>query len=174
MFSGKSTELQRQGKRHAIAGRKVEYFKPSKDSRYSMESIETHDGNKVTAHRIEEAIQLVSLVGFRTNVVCIDEIQFFGKEIVPTIECFLESGIDVIVSGLDLDRFGEPFGNVPELMCKAETVVKLKAVCSECGEDAWVSVGKFKSEEQTVIGEKTLYTPMCRDCYYKEEGICND
>jgi thymidine kinase len=172
MFSGKSTELQRQGKRKAIAGDRICYFKPYIDTRYTEDAISTHDGNDVNAVVVSHVNEIIVLSQhLDLDVVLIDEIQFFDREILGVIEHLLRRGIDVVVSGLDLDRWGEPFGVVPELVCRAENLVKLKAVCVSCGSDAWVSSGKFKAEEQTVLGEKDKYEPLCRSCYYKEGGL---
>jgi thymidine kinase len=172
MFSGKSTELQRQGKRKEIAGQRVLYFKPKKDSRYTPEAISTHDGSDVKALVCEHVDDIfIMSQQLSPSVVCIDEVQFFSKDVVAVIEYLLRRGIDVVVAGLDLDRFGEPFGAIPELMCRAEEVVKVRAVCSSCGEDAWVSAGKFKSDEQVVVGEKESYEPLCRSCYYEKGGV---
>ncbi|MGG3561622.1 thymidine kinase [Neobacillus rhizosphaerae] len=177
MFSGKSTELQRQGRRKELAGELVAYFKPRKDNRYTPTAISTHDGTKVAAYVVEDAQsirevlkqveQQVGLVG----TVCIDEIQFFDEKIVAVVNLLLWDGIDVVCSGLDLDRFAQPFGKVPELLCMAEEVVKVRAVCHSCGEDAWVSAGTFISEEQIVVGESDKYVPLCRTCYFKKGGI---
>lgn len=172
MFSGKSTELQRQGRRHELAGKKVLYVKPSVDTRYKKNSISTHDGLHVDALpcRDSEAIHKW-LKEFPSDVVCIDEVQFFDSKIVRTVNLILMEGIDVIASGLDLDRFGQPFGAVPTLVCLAEEVIKVKAVCQGCGEDAWVSAGTFDSNEQVVVGESDKYKPLCRTCYYRKGGI---
>ncbi|UKL30040.1 thymidine kinase [Bacillus phage PK2] len=172
MFSGKSTELQRQGRRKEIAGERVLYFKPKKDNRYTPEAISTHDGNDVGAILCEHIDDIfIMSQQLEPSVVCIDEVQFFERDIVSVIEGLLRRGIDVVVSGLDLDRFGEPFGAVPELLCKAEEIIKVRAVCSSCGDDAWVSAGTFVSDEQVVIGEKEKYQPLCRSCYYQKGGV---
>jgi thymidine kinase len=172
MFSGKSTELQRQGRRKEIAGEKVLYFKPKKDSRYTPDAISTHDGSDVRAMVCEHVDDIfIMSQQLKPSVVCIDEVQFFSKDIVAVIEYHLRQGIDVVVSGLDIDRFGEPFGAIPELMCKAEEVIKLKAVCSSCGDDAWVSAGMFTSDSQIEVGEKDKYSPLCRSCYYEKGSV---
>lgn len=177
MFSGKSSELQRQGRRKEIAGQLVFYFKPSKDTRYTAEVIETHDGHTVTAYVVqkpEDILEIITEVEQHVGdvgTVCIDEVQFFDSVIVPVIENLLRTGVDVVCAGLDLDRFGEPFGSVPELLCKAETVLKVQAVCNNCGLDAYVSSGRFKSDSQTVIGERDLYEPLCRKCFYERGNL---
>jgi thymidine kinase len=172
MFSGKSTELQRQGRRKELAGGRVLYVKPKTDNRYTQGAISTHDGHDVQAVVIDHVNEILVLSQHLSpSVVCIDEVQFFDIEIIQVIEQLLRRGIDVVASGLDIDRFGEPFGAVPTLAMKAEKLVKLNAVCSSCGEDAWVSSGKFKSDSQVEVGEKEKYEPLCRSCFYEKGGI---
>lgn len=104
------------------------------------------------------------------DVVLIDEIQFFDRGIVQAIERLIASGIDVVAAGLDMDRFGRPFGAVPHLMAIADDVRKFHAVCVDCGQDAWISHGTFESEEEIVVGESEKYVPLCRACYQKRRS----
>lgn len=177
MFSGKSTELQRQGRRKELAGDTVLYFKPLVDNRYEAGSISTHDGSNVKAHVLEESITILGVLSMlgafesEKNTVLIDEVQFFDDRVVEVVDVLLKMGVDVVCAGLDLDRFGEPFGSVPTLLAKAEQVIKVQAVCQSCGEDAYISAGKFDAEEQTVVGEKDLYVPLCRSCYYTKANL---
>jgi thymidine kinase len=168
MFSGKSTEAQRHGKRHELAGRRVDYFKPKTDDRYEKDSISTHDGSHVKAKVISKSSEILFSIA---DVVVIDEVQFFDRDVVKIIDLLLMKGVHVIAAGLDLDRFGEPFGMVPDLLAKAENVTKLKAVCQSCGDDAWVSAGSFESDQIVEVGEKDKYVPLCRTCYYHKGGI---
>ena len=168
MFSGKSSELQRQGKRHALAGRHVLYVKPKMDDRYSEDSIVTHDGKEVPAIAISDVTELLSLTMTSNTVILIDEVQFFDSAgAVMAINELIASGVDVIVFGLDMDRHGQPFGVVPYLMAIADEVNKFKAVCTHCGSDAWVSYGEFNEESQVVLGATEKYRPLCRTCYHK-------
>lgn len=176
MFSGKSTELKRQGKRHELAQKVVAYFKPNIDDRYVPTAITTHDGTYVDAYVVKKSQEIVGVVdqmeqqvGF-VSVVCIDEVQFFDDEIVNAVKALLVHGTDVIVAGLDLDRFARPFGKVPELLAYAEEVVKVHAVCSDCGNDSWISYSDTQDQNQVVVGEKDIYRPLCRDCYFKIGG----
>lgn len=177
MFSGKSTELQRQGRRKELAGDNVLYFKPALDNRYDQKSVETHDGRKVSAHVLETSLSILGVIALfgdmnpEKQTICIDEVQFWDKDIVKVIDICLMNGTDVVVSGLDMDRFGEPFGCTPILMAKAEQVIKLRAVCSGCGDNAYISAGLFESEEQNVVGEADKYTPLCRTCYNEKAGL---
>lgn len=177
MFSGKSTELQRQGHRKELAGELVLWFKPSTDDRYNFTAIETHDGSSVNANVVSNSSQILLTINeiedaleLLVGTVLIDEVQFFDGGIVKVIDFLLTEGIDVIVAGLDIDRFGKPFGVVPTLLAKAEEIVKLKAVCNSCGDDAWISVGKVDNGEQIMVGGSDEYVPLCRTCYLKQGG----
>lgn len=165
MFSGKTNELHRQGKRHVLADKKVVFYKPIIDNRYSQNHIVTHDNTRVPAIPVSDPRFMLDV---DVDVVLIDEVQFFDDSIIGVIEELLLRGTDVIASGLDMDRYGNPFGVVPYLMAKAENVMKLRAVCSSCGEDAWISYSKFESQEQIVLGAREKYEPLCRSCYHQK------
>jgi thymidine kinase len=169
MFAEKSTELQRRGRRLQRAGLSVKYFKPDFDDRYSENEIVTHDGTKVTCENVPVDLPevLYSLVdGNEVDVLLIDEIQFFQEEIITIINIFLDEGLTVIVSGLDLDFEGNPFNNTALLMAMADEVVKLHAVCTNCGDDAWVSHKKDTGNGGRVeLGSDDLYAPLCRKCF---------
>lgn len=171
MFSGKTSELQRLGRRSELGGKRVLFFKPAIDNRYSENHIVSHDKNKKEAISIREIRQICLYFVLKPDVVCIDEIQFFNVgETLEVIDLLLKEGVDVVVSGLDMDSDQNPFGAVPFLMSKAEVVYKLTAICSECGNDAWLSYSEGKSE-QIIIGEKELYRPLCRACFYEKENV---
>lgn len=132
MFAEKSTALQRHGKRFMLAGKKVVFLKPSIDNRYSEDFIVTHDGKKVEAINVKitnENKVGIPLDLFEADVVCIDEVQFFPDQMITHIEKLIEQGKIVFVAGLDMDRYGKPFGIVPYLMAKADHVTKHHAVC---------------------------------------------
>lgn len=172
MFAEKSTALQRHGKRYMLAGKKVVFLKPSIDNRYSEDFIVTHDGKKVEAINIQitnENKVGIPLDLFEADVVCIDEVQFFPNQMITHIEKLIEQGKKVFVAGLDMDRYGKPFGIVPYLMAKADHVTKHHAVCVFCGENAWVSLEVSKdSDTQVKVGND--YKPACRQCAY-ERGV---
>ncbi|PGZ29523.1 thymidine kinase [Bacillus anthracis] len=167
MFSGKSSELQRQGKRHMLRGHKVLFLKPSIDTRYSEDEIVTHDGRKVKAENVRSDELFHERIGTDIDVVLIDEVQFFGASLLTNVNKLLRKGIRVYCAGLDLDFKGRPFGVTPFLMAQADNIVKLHAVCDKCGGDAWKTSRKNDDTELVSLGEKENYYPICRKCYYK-------
>jgi thymidine kinase len=168
MFAEKTTELQRRGKRLERAGKKVLYVKPNFDTRYSENEIVTHDGAKVQAVNIDsENPYDIYEIADEYDAICIDEVQFFSQDIIKAINALLLRGKKVIVAGLDLDYKGEPFFVTTILMGYAEEVVKLHAVCSSCGADAWVSY-KEDNGERIQLGTDE-YKPMCRKCFNEKK-----
>lgn len=133
MFAGKSEELIRRVKTLSYTKMKIIAFKPAIDDRYDKTAIASHDGAKYEAYAIKNAQSILELVKEDTQVVAIDEIQFFDMSIVKICEELADRGIRVIAAGLDLDFKGEPFGPMPELLARAEFVTKLTAVCTVCG-----------------------------------------
>ena len=167
MFSEKSTELLRRGRRLERAGKKVIYIKPDMDTRYSDKEIVTHDGLSVPAYKVDvnNPAELMDLC-IDYEVVLIDEIQFFDSFIIKVIKALMMNDITVLVAGLDLDYKAEPFFNTTTLMGYAEEVIKLQAVCTHCGGDAWVSAKvEDDSDSRIELGSEELYFPLCRKCY---------
>ena len=170
MFSGKSTQLLRQGERHIRAKHNVVFIKPKTDNRYSDTEIVTHNGQSVVANVVNPKESIVKYAVDGTDVVLIDEVQFFDKRIVPSIWNLLAKGITVYASGLDMDFLGDGFETVNELMAVADEVNKLHAVCKGCGADAVMSAKKDfhsidKSKERVELGADDVYMPLCRKCY---------
>lgn len=171
MFSGKSEELIRRVKRARIARLKVQVFKPRLDDRYGTERVASHDGGAVEAQPVNGAAELLSLVEPDTQVVAIDEVQFFSRSIVAACEQLVASGRRVICAGLDMDFRGEPFGPVPELMARAEEVVKLAAICVRCGRPASRTQRLIGGQPARytdpviLIGAQEVYEARCRWCH---------
>jgi len=134
MFCGKTEELIRRVRRAIIAKQEVQVFKPGLDDRYSAEYINSHSGQKVEAHPVDDSQAILDLLDDKTTVVAIDEAQFFDRKIIRIVDELASRGIRVILAGLDLDFRGEPFGPMPELICRAEDVTKLHAICVVCGD----------------------------------------
>ncbi|MEW9125104.1 MAG: thymidine kinase [Thermotaleaceae bacterium] len=136
MYSGKSEELIRRLKRAEIARQNVMVFKPLIDDRYCAENVVSHSGIRLKAHRIGKASEILTYLEKDTQVIGIDEVQFFDEYVVEIARELADKGLRVIVAGLDMDFRGEPFGPTPKLMAVAEFVDKLSAICMVCGDPA--------------------------------------
>ena len=172
MFSGKSEELLRRIKRGVIARQKVLLFKPTIDNRYEETKISTHNGNSYDSVSIDKANQIYDYIkNDNYDIIGIDEIQFFDKNIVNVINDLANKGIRVIVAGLDMDFKAEPFHPMPEIMAISEMVTKLHAVCNKCGKEASRSqrlingVPAKYDDEVVVIGASESYEARCRHCH---------
>ena len=164
MFSGKTEELIRRMKRAQFANLKVEIFKPSIDVRYSEEEVVSHDSNAIHSTPVESA-QNILLMTADVDVVGIDEAQFFDDGIVEVCRKLADSGIRVIVAGLDMDYMGVPFGPMPALMATAEYVTKVHAICVRCGDLAHHSHRLTTDDKQVLLGAHDTYQPICRHCF---------
>jgi thymidine kinase len=164
MFSGKTEELLRRIRRAVLANQTVKLFKPSIDTRLSKNKIVSHDKNSYASISIDFSKEIIQKSN-GIQVIGIDEAQFFDQPLVSICNELANSGIRVIVAGLDMDYKGNPFGPMPELLTIAENVTKLSAICMECGHAAHYSHRLIKNEQQIVIGEKDKYIPLCRNCF---------
>ncbi len=164
MFSGKTEELIRRLKRAQFANQKIEIFKPVIDNRYSDVDVVSHDLHSIKSKPIKDAAEMLCTAP-DTQVVGIDEAQFFGEDLVEVAQTLADRGVRVIVAGLDTDYLGKPFGPIPALLAIAEDVQKVHAICVKCGSLANHSHRLSKSQELVVLGEKDIYEPLCRNCY---------
>lgn len=168
MFCGKTDELIRRLRRAVIARKKVQVFKPAIDMRYSVEKINSHAGSAFDALPIATAREILSLLEPDVSVVGIDEAQFLDDAILDVVDELIQKGIRVIVAGLDTDFRAEPFGCMPVLMAKAETVEKLQAICMVCGGPASRTQrlvnGKPArySDPVVIVGAAEMYEARCR------------
>ena len=164
MFSGKTEELIRRLRRAQFAKQVVEIFKPAIDGRYSEEEVVSHEGNSIPSTPVDSSASIL-LMAQGSDVVGIDEAQFFDEHIVEVCNELASRGIRVIVAGLDLDFKGQPFGPMPALCAIADEVTKVHAICVRCGALAYVSHRIVAGEKQVMLGEKQEYEPLCRECY---------
>lgn len=170
MFSGKTEELIRRVKRALLARQRVQAFKPMIDTRYDETRIVSHEAAAVEATPVGTSESLHGRVDDGTEVVAIDEAQFFDRGIVEVCELLANRGIRVIVAGLDQDYQGRPFFPMPELMAIAEEVTKVHAVCTVCGGTASRSQ-RLRPEGHTVlVGGSESYEARCRGCFEPGEG----
>jgi thymidine kinase len=166
MFSGKTEELIRRLKRAKISKQKVEIFKPSVDIRYDEENVVSHDANKIVSTPVESSSQIL-LMTSDVDVVGVDEAQFFDMGLPEVCNRLANSGIRVIVAGLDMDYTGKPFGPMPQILASAEYVTKVHAICMKCGNLAQYSHRIAGGESLVELGETDSYEPLCRSCYLK-------
>jgi thymidine kinase len=168
MFSGKTEELIRRLRRAHIANLRVGIFKPQTDKRYHPENIVSHDENTIVSIPVTSAKSILEHVS-TVDVIGIDEAQFFDEELPSICDALALQGTRVIVAGLDMDYSGKPFGQMPVMLCKAEYITKLHAICMQCGQIANYSYRKTGNTGQFLIGNMDLYEPRCRICYEKGE-----
>ena len=164
MFSGKTEELIRRLRRARIANQRVEIFKPIKDNRYDQSKVVSHDANSIHSTPVHSSSEIPAFLG-DIHVVGIDEAQFFDLELPDICQDLALKGMRVIVSGLDMDFRGKPFGPMPGLLAVAEYITKLHAICPHCGNLATHSYRLSDEAETVVIGEKDKYEPRCRTCF---------
>jgi thymidine kinase len=172
MFSGKSEELMRRLRRAKIAQLNVMAFKPSIDIRHSTEHVVSHDGNKLYAHAVTSPAALYEMVTLHdVNVIGIDEVQFFSKEIIDIICLLINEGKRIIAGGLDLDFRGVPFGVLPILLAISDKITKLNAICSICGREAHLSQRLVNGQparyddQVVLVGAQEAYQARCRGCF---------
>ncbi|HLT66074.1 MAG TPA: thymidine kinase [Flavobacterium sp.] len=166
MFSGKTEELIRRLRRAQFAKQKVEIFKPSVDTRYDEENVVSHQGTEIRSTPVPAAAN-IRILADGCDVIGIDEAQFFDDEIISVCNDLANSGIRVIVAGLDMDFKGQPFGPMPGLMATAEYVTKVHAVCTRTGNLAHYSFRKKANDNLVMLGETEEYEPLSRAAYYK-------
>jgi thymidine kinase len=168
MFSGKTEELIRRLKRARIARQRVEIFKPLIDTRYNVEMVVSHDANAIPSTPVESSSRIL-LMAHDVEVIGIDEAQFFDEELTSVCNTLANSGIRVIVAGLDIDYLGKPFGPMPALIATAEYVTKIHAICMNCGDLAHYSHRIVHDDQLVVLGEKDAYEPLCRKCFMEKQ-----
>lgn len=162
MFSGKSEELIKRIRRAQIARRRVQIFKHGIDDRYDASNIVSHSQQSLPGVAVADAAEILNLVDDRTELVAIDEGQFFGEELVEVATRLANLGKRVVVAGLDLDYRGLPFGPMPQLMCRAEYVTKQLAICMTCGDPANFTQRLTGDTQQVVVGATETYEARCR------------
>jgi thymidine kinase len=165
MFSGKSEELIRRLRRAQIARQKVQIFKPVIDARYSDTHIVSHSAMRIESQAVAAAHEILELVEPDTDVIGIDEGQFFDQELVAVVNQLANAGKRVVIAGLDMDYLGRPFEPMPLLMAIAEEVTKTRAVCIQCGSPASYTQRLIASRERVVVGAADAYEARCRACF---------
>jgi thymidine kinase len=165
MFSGKSEELIRRLRRAQIARQKVQIFKPALDKRYAEDAIVSHSEMRISSRAVVNSRALLDLVEDDTEVVGIDEGQFFDLELPTVVDELANRGKRVIVAGLDQDYLGKPFEPMPQLLAIAEYITKTLAICMVCGNPANHTQRLVPSGDRVLLGAQGTYEARCRVCF---------
>ena len=168
MFSGKSEELIRRLRRAQIARQRVQIFKPIVDGRYSREHIVSHSDMRIDAELVENASEILEKLNHRTEVIGVDEGQFFDTTLVDVSNQLANAGKRVIIAGLDTDFLGHPFEPMPQLLAIAEYITKTLAICMRCGSPANQTQRLVASKDRVVVGGAGSYEARCRRCFEPE------
>ena len=166
MFSGKTEELLRRVKRAKIAKQKIKIFKPKKDVRYDKKKVISHDQNSIKSKPVSNPGKIIKL-SEKFEVIGIDEAQFFDDSLVDVCNELANLGKRVIVSGLDMDYKGKPFGPIPNLLAIAEYVTKVHAVCSKSGKMASYTHRIVDSDDLILLGDTKKYQALSRKEFIK-------
>ena len=169
MFSGKSEELIRRITRSQIARIPVQTFKPQLDNRYADKEVVSHSSLRVTAIPVADSAALLHALDDSTEVVGVDEAQFFDNGLVEIVDDMAAAGIQVIIAGLDTDYLRRPFEPIPTLSQRAEVVTKMLAVCHRCGGPGMYTQRIVRSDDLVVLGAEGAYEARCRMCYDPDE-----
>lgn len=170
MFSGKSEELIRRVRRAQIAKQQVLVFKPQIDNRYGNDHVVSHSDMKIPSISVGHVAEILSAIKTDTEVVGIDEGQFFDSALPEVASVLADRGLRVIVAGLDQDYRGRPFEPMPQLMAIAEYVDKMLAICMQCGAPANRSQRLVSSSDRVVVGGAQSYEARCRRCFSPSTG----
>jgi thymidine kinase len=165
MFSGKSEELVRRLRRAVIARQNVQAFKPAADTRHSPARLITRDNREVAASAVEDSAEMARFIRPGVQVVGVDEAQFFDDGLVELATELADRGVRVILAGLDQDFMRRPFGPMPKLLCLAEFVDKMHAICVVCGLPAHFTQRIAGGSELVQVGDSDAYEARCRICY---------
>ena len=165
MFSGKSEELIRRLRRAQIAKRKVQIFKPKIVNRFAEAPIISHSEMRISSENLTSSRDLLERVSPDTEVVGIDEGQFFDAELPAVCSRLADQGKRVIVAGLDQDYLGKPFEPMPQLLAIAEYITKTLAICMVCGSPANHTQRLVASSERVLVGAQGTYEARCRHCF---------
>ena len=174
MFSGKTEELIRRVRRALYARKRVQVFKHALETRSEPEEIRSHAGPRASAVAVSTGAELLSSVEPGTDIVAVEEAQFFDAGVVDVLQGLADAGYEVVAAGLDQNFRGEPFGHMADLLAVADDVVKLRAICARCGRDASRTQRLIDgqpapaSAPTILVGAAEHYEARCR--YHHEVG----
>ncbi|MBC87025.1 MAG: thymidine kinase [Bdellovibrionaceae bacterium] len=163
MFSGKTSELIKQVHRAELARLNCIVFKPKIDNRYSETEVASHDQNTFPSVIVESSDDIIPHIDRNTDVVGIDEAQFFDDRIVDIVTLLADSGKRVVLAGLDTDWQGKPFGPMPTLLAIADVIHKQYAICMVCGDPATRTQRLVAQNDSILVGSSESYEARCRN-----------
>lgn len=169
MYSGKTESMIRKVRRAEYANKKVQVFKPKKDNRYEdEEKIISHSNDQVYAIAVADAYSLMLCVEKDTDVIAIDEAQFFDDFLIDAILALKRNrGVDIVISGLDMWSTGEPVILMAKLAAIANTVDKHQAVCIDTGMDAYVSYCLVDKKDNVLVGGSESYIALSEEAFLR-------
>lgn len=169
MFSGKTEELIKRINYIKNMGKNIAVFKPNIDTRYEKSYVTSHNNICIEAISVKNSSEIcnfLKLSKMKISAIGIDEAQFFKKSLIKCISKIANSGIKVILSGLDEDFKGQPFGIMPEIMAIANKITKKYGICAICSALANKSYRlKNITKKQILIGAAELYEARCEACF---------
>ncbi|KAL4555388.1 hypothetical protein LXL04_038006 [Taraxacum kok-saghyz] len=175
MFAGKTTALLRRIKTEGTNGRNIAMIKSSKDTRYAVNSVVTHDGTKYPCCALPDLLSFKQKFGEeayeKLDVIGIDEAQFFDDLYEFCSKAADDDGKTIIVAGLDGDYLRRNFGPVLDIVPLADTITKLTARCEVCGKKAHFTFRKTKETKTELIGGADMYMPVCRQHYVNGQVV---
>lgn len=172
MFAKKTTSLLGEVELALGKSQSVEVYKPVIDTRNDADDVQTHDGISLQKAYGIKPLRVPLDYDFPPTgkeVVVIEEVQFFGPQIVPAVATLMAKGMHVVVAGLDLDSNGNVFGSMGELLALATHVFKLHGECCYCGRPSTRTLRKVSSREVILVGAEDAYEPTCLDCWYMKD-----
>lgn len=171
MFAGKTEELIRRTNRLEYAHKNYLVFKPIIDDRYSVDEIVSHSNYRKKSIAIKDASEILNYYNESIDAIIIDEVQFFGMNVIGIAEFLADQGVRVICGGLDCDFRGVPFPVMAELLARGESITKLTAICNVCGKPATRTqriidgMPAYDDDPIVLVGAKEAYEPRCRSCH---------
>lgn len=180
MKAEKTGEIIRLIKRALIGNKNIAVLSPNVDTRTAGEILESRNGTKVNAYRLNSSAEIQNFISAKTDTVFIDELHLWDEGIVREISKLTDLNIEVIGCGLDINYMSAPFESVAKLLAMADEVLKLTSVCEHCGSDQGRRTARyinnkpasFNSPEILVDGsnKEVIYKTLCNKCY-KEIGF---
>ena len=169
MFSGKTEALIKRANEFIRDKKTICIFKPSIDNRYSKNYIVSHNNKKIKCHTIKSSKEILNYIN-DSDIIAIDEVQFFDIEIINVLTKIISEGKSIIVAGLDRDYRAKPFLQISNLIELSNNITRLNAICVKCGDIANFSYRKTNDISRVLIGESEKYEPRCEKCYYNKKG----